>query len=122
MEKKCFDCVYGGCCFPSYNNVVPCKNENVEKKEIQYYSSSYNEEIGKEMVVENNTAETCEYFIPHLEVDDEDIELETVVNVTHRCPYCNEEETEYGVDSSGSELVTCSKCGKKYKISWNYEG
>ena len=40
------------------------------------------------MVVENDTAESCEYFIPHIDIEDEDIEVEIIVNVTHKCPYC----------------------------------
>lgn len=122
MEKSCMNCAYGGCCFPKYNNVVPCKNDNVKKKELLYDCRPYRNETTKEMVVENNTAESCEYFIPHIDIEDEDIEVEMIVNVTHKCPYCGNEDTEYDENSEDSKIIECSNCGKKYKISWCYEG
>ena len=122
MKKNCFNCAFGGSCFPKYNNVVPCRNEKVQKKELLYDCRPYQNKIEKRMVVENNTAETCQYFIPHIDIEDEDIEVEISINVSHKCPYCGNEDTEFGENTEGSEIIECYNCGKKYKISWCYEG
>ncbi len=120
--KECFDCVYGGCRFLKYNNVVPCKNSNVVKKELLYDHRPYEDKTTKEMVVENNTAENCEYFIPQIDIEDEDIEVEISINVNHKCPYCGHEDTEFDENTEDSKIIECSNCGKKYQISWCYEG
>ena len=121
MNKNCFNCVYGGYCFPKYNNVVTCVNDNVKKKELLYDCRPYQDKTEIKMVVENNTAETCEYFIPHIELEDKDIELEVSVNVSHKCPYCGHEDIEFRESSEDSKIIECPNCGKKYKISWCYE-
>ena len=64
----------------------------------------------------------CEYFIPHIELEEEDIEVEINFNINHKCPYCGNEDTEYGESNEDSKIIECSNCGKKYKISWCYEG
>ena len=120
--KRCINCAYGGSCFLKYNNVVPCTNNNVVKKELIIDHKPYRNYTTTELVVENNTAETCEYFIPHVDIDDEDVEVEVSFNITHKCPYCGNEDTEFGKSSEDSKIIECSNCGKKYKISWCYEG
>lgn len=122
MSKTCFNCVYGGCCYPKYNSVVPCKNEKVSKKELLYDCRPYENKTKKVMVVENNTAETCEYFIPHIDIEDEDIEVEVSFNISHKCPYCGNEDIEFGEGNEDSKIIECSNCGKEYEISWCYEG
>ena len=122
MKKNCIDCAYGGGCFPKYNFAVPCKNEKVQKKEILHDCRPYQNKTEKIMVVENDTAENCEYFIPHIEIEDEDVEVEMIINIYHKCPYCSNEDTEFGEENEGSKIIECSNCGKRYEISWCYEG
>lgn len=119
--KECMNCSYGGSCFPKYNNVVPCKNNKVVKKELLLDHRPYQDKTTKEMVVENNTAETCKYFIPHIDLEEDDIEVEVSYNINHKCPYCGNEDTEYGESSEDSKTIECPNCGKKYEISWCYE-
>ena len=122
MDKNCKNCAYGGSYFPKYNDVVPCRNNNVVKKELLLDCRPYQDKTEKIMVVENNTAKNCEYFIPHIDIENEDIEIEVSINVSHRCPYCDNEDTEFGENNEGSKIVECTNCGKKYKISWYYSG
>lgn len=73
------------------------------------------------MVAKNNTAKNCEYFIPHIEIENEDIEVVMNINIYHKCPYCGSADVEYGEAREDSKIIECW-CGKKYKISWCYKG
>ena len=78
MEKECFECYYGQCMNPK-TNMVPCK---LFKKDVL-----------------NTDAETCDAFIPYIDLDnDEDIEIITEYHVHHKCPYCGKEDTIYNAD------------------------
>lgn len=97
MCKECFKCHYGQC-LNTKTNKVPC---NLLDKDVL-----------------NSTAEECEDFIPQIDLDSsEDIKIITEYVVCHKCPFCGNEDTLYGADSEGCEIIECEECGKKYSIS-----
>lgn len=98
MNKKCFDCHYGGC-LNAKTNLTHC---SLFKK---YFP--------------DETANGCEDFIPTVELDsEEDIEFVVEYNVHHTCPFCGAEYTLYNADGEGHKIIECEECGKKYSINW----
>ena len=98
MCKDCFHCHYGQC-LDIATNTVPCK----------LFGSR----------VPNTNAEACEEFIPHIDLEEDDVEIITSYEVHHTCPFCGEEDSIYDADADGSEIVECQNCGKKYSIYWS---
>lgn len=52
---------------------------------------------------------------------DESIDVEVGQKVTFYQYYLTK-DNEFGESSEDSKIIECSNCGKKYKISWCYEG
>ena len=101
MKKECFHCKYSGC-KKIDSNLALCKIDGTEKW------------------IDNDTAEECEDFILHTPLESDAIEVESVFNIWHTCPYCGHEDVEYdAIEGGEGEMdVECSECGKKYHISW----
>lgn len=112
IEKSCFNCAFGGCKIQK-ENLFKCDNENVKDRKTL-------DEISKYWVL-GDRANECEEFIPNIDMEDENIECYMVINIHHKCPYCDYESVEYDVDSYDSKIIECENCGKKYQICWGVE-
>lgn len=69
-----------------------------------------------------NTAETCDDFIPCIDLPHYEIEVLTEYWVHHKCPFCGNEDIIYDADSEGQEVIKCKHCGKKYAVDWSIYG
>lgn len=112
IEKSCFHCAFGGCIIEK-DNLFNCNNKNVKDKKTS-------DKFRGEWVLGDKGNE-CEEFIPNVEIENEDIECYMVVNIHHKCPYCDYESAEYDEDDMGRKIIECNNCGKKYEICWSVE-
>lgn len=112
IEKSCFNCAFGGCKIEK-ENLFKCDNKNIDGKKTF-------DTINKEWLLGDRGNE-CEEFIPDIEIENEDIECYTVMDIHYKCPYCDYEGTIYDVSNYDSKIIECDKCGKKYKINWSVE-
>lgn len=112
IEKSCFNCAFGGSKIEK-ENLFKCDNKNIDGKKTI-------DATNKEWLLGDRGKE-CEEFIPFIEIENEDVEVEMIVNVTHKCPYCENEDIEYDENTEDSKIIECSNCGKKYQIYWSVE-
>ena len=110
MNKHCMNCAYGG----SHHIVhkwCSCSNQlNQDRFKTNNEHSP--------MAVDENYHKKCKLFMPHIELGSKDIEVDYHYNVSHKCPYCENEDVLYDVDPEADEIIECENCGKEYKISW----
>ena len=113
MKVDCFHCKYGGSHIES-KDLYRCKCDEVENKTVVYDSLFERDET----YVKGNR-DDCSYYIPHIELEDEDIEEVTRLDIHHKCPHCGYEDIEFDESCEDTKLITCSNCGKQYEISWS---
>ena len=107
FRKECWNC---GWCYAKRGDTFGCKcDDNPDKNEDDYVK----EDLGKK---------GCIYFVPYLELENDNIEKEVSYNVNYTCPYCKVPDTEYNLkDNVGKKLITCWHCKNKFFINWSYE-
>ena len=107
------ECAYGGYRLID-DNICSCSCEDNSKRFVRY-----DEFLKKNShYVTESDNEECEHFIPHIEIEGDNIEIETIFNIHHKCPHCGYEDTECEATGEGCKFIDCFQCGKKYRICW----
>lgn len=112
MKVDCFYCKYGGL-YIEKEDLFRCKCKWVGNKIFKH-----DDFFDKDEYYVKGNQDHCKYYIPHIELENDDIEKICRLDVHHKCPHCGYEDTEEDVGGEDTKLITCSNCGKQYEISW----
>lgn len=114
-KYKCSDCAHMYCYNPK-EMWVKCSCDDVKKDKVVFDNIF---KTGIDAI--SLPKEECEYYMPFVEVEEEDIEVEYSFYISHKCPYCGNNNMTYSNENEGGEIIECDSCGKKYKIYYCLE-